>query len=233
MLKEINNKTLKAGDLVLLFLVNIHENEKYDKLHSYGIVLSDKSAYMYCGKYFPKIVKYCYLIDNPTNDELEIKTKLLELWTSENQKILSKKLKDEKAKKNLEYAIGDVLEDSMGRYSVYLGKCEFHNKTKNSPLDEFYEGYVYRPLYYSDAYTDFVSKLLSSNLKTYLYYDSNTPVKFQIHGFDILKVKSKKFVKKIGNIKDISKLDGLNLLVHLSYNTKTFDEYFRLNLLEK
>ena len=27
MLKEINNKTLKAGDLVLLFLVNIHENE--------------------------------------------------------------------------------------------------------------------------------------------------------------------------------------------------------------
>ena len=123
--------------------------------------------------------------------------------------------------------------DSMGRYSVYLGKCEFHNKTKNSPLDEFYEGYVYRPLYYSDAYTDFVSKLLSSDLKTYLYYDSNTPVKFQIHGFDILKVKSKKFVKKIGNIKDISKLDGLNLLVHLSYNTKTFDEYFRLNLLEK
>lgn len=88
---DMNNRTLKVGDFVLF------DFDVRDKVQAYGILLSDTKILSCSGTHDifkigdKKKDTFCYLIENPTSDELIIKNRILTLYNKSLQDKLSTK----------------------------------------------------------------------------------------------------------------------------------------------
>lgn len=166
MFVDMNNRPLKVGDFVLFNF------DVKDKLESYGILLSDtkvvscwrsddgQSIYSKIGD--KKKDTFCYLIDNPTSNELEIKNKILSVYNATlNSKLSSQSLK---ASVSNVYKKGDILFSDNNYYVyLYLGNIKVINSYDGSEIS----GHGYLKL--ENNMNIFNANTILSNL---LYYTS-------------------------------------------------------------
>lgn len=184
-MNDILGRELKDGDLCIGMAIGRNS-------HGMHIGIFKGSSVCYLSYNKKHVDKSCtsntYLIENPTEKELEIKNKV--------QKLLDEEEKERKRKASLKtiplgkLEVGGVYKDAQGFNYVYLGKRKvvFEDLYRNTKSEQEGHCFVY-------AY-DSVDKLSEKNgedlLNIYTYSSKK-------HNVDILKG-NKKLVEQIGKI---------------------------------
>lgn len=173
---DILGRVPKENDLILTMIVSRDsDGMRYGIWHKNMIYSISK--YHYVNSMVKSVPSNFYIVENPTDKELDIKENLV---TEVNKQI---EFDNIKPLKSSEYVIGHMYEDRKGNKRVYLGsgkiKCSDGKK---------YEGY----LYLSAWHLNIISVIKSHTLEKPLSGSS----------FECFKVK-KSFVKDLGKVIDI------------------------------
>ena len=192
MFKDIKNRPLHMGDIVIFSFM--------ESINFYGVLISDNELVTKSGLVNrADDIKYCYLIENPDENELALKEKCLQKYQIE----LNNKIKAEQKKQiqalNTNYKAGYVLKYGVLEY-LYLGNISLISNDSNINSQSGH-AYVRVPCIYKGDYERLVLDLLAQQvvIKSKDMYVG--PLRFKtLTDIEIIKTKSKKFESVIYNV---------------------------------
>lgn len=202
MLNEIFKRPLKKGDLILLDETGCFSQRN----PGYYIVVGENQIYNGYNKGFYKANRNCYLVEHPVEEELNIKNKLLAMYTEYMQCEVNKKIDKKIPTKKINLEYGDIVTDGTLSY-LYLGQCyidPYGVHLSDSLVTSFLQGghtYVFLK-------SDIVEKISNGNmtklnLQTYLgdeIQKLQSHKKAELSWVLFRKEPSKSISKKIGHI---------------------------------
>lgn len=198
-MKDILNREINIGDLVLT---------KASGRHSSGMKIGIWNGTSITYEYNSSICNQVYLIENPSEKDLDVKNKIIkkqQKYKEETRKEKEKRMSKKKIPQK-ELIIGQTYLDDEDYKWIYFGKGTVytyaqHRNEYNYKLDEEQTGLIYIKLYSGDK----------NNFRTFEnYYVLKTP---------------KRLVKKVDNIFDLN-------LDELVFEKEDYSYYIRKKKLE-